>query len=55
MVAAAVFTALRLGDSMSDYCIKYFNYGISAAADYYSVITRIKELLTLQEKEPLLN
>ena len=47
LVASVIFTALTLTDSISFNCVKNFSYGISAAADYFSVIKRIEEVLLL--------
>ena len=46
-VASVVFSALSLTDSISYNNVRTFNHGVSAAADYYSVIQRIQEVLLL--------
>ena len=53
LVASTVFTALSIIDSVASSCVKEFNFGMNAAADYYSVITRIQAVLLLKEKEEL--
>ena len=51
LVASVVFTALSLTDSISYNSVRKFNYALSAAADYCSVITRLQEVLLLDEKK----
>ena len=50
LLASTVFTALGLADSITYSSLKNINYGINAAALYYSVIRRIEEVLLLPEK-----
>ena len=51
LVASVVFTAISLTDSISYNSVRKFNYALSAAADYCSVITRLQEVLLLDEKK----
>ena len=46
-----VFTALSLADTINFNSVNNFNYGIRAAADYYSVIRRVQEVLLHSEKK----
>lgn len=50
LVASVLFTAFGLTDAIAAN-IKNISYGINAAADYYSVITRIQNLLKIEEKQ----
>ena len=46
-----VFTVLSLSDSIAVEGVNSLNYGINAAANYYSVIRRVQEVLVLKENK----
>ena len=50
-MAANIFTALSLIDSLAINSIKSMSLGVTAAGDYYSAIKRIQEVLLLEELE----
>lgn len=51
LVASTVFAALTVIDSITFNVLLSINFGGNAAADYYSVIKRIEQVLLLEEKE----
>ena len=51
LIASTIFPALGLADSLTEIVVKNLNYGINAAAIYYSVILRVEEVLLIPEKE----
>ena len=50
LVAASIFTAFSLLDTIAVNSVKNLNFGMNAMADYYSVIKRTESVLLLEEK-----
>ena len=48
LLGSTIFSALTLVDSLSIICVSNLNSGANAAADYYSVIKRIQQVLLLE-------
>lgn len=52
LVASTIFTAFSLLDNIALNGVKNFSFGMNTAADFYSAVKRVQQVLLIEEGSP---